>query len=374
MSIDKTNDVLTRLGWDDYFAEHFASLGNPGLVPARVEREERNLYQVAYQAGHLTAEVSGRFRNQVEWRSDFPAVGDWVAIEVREDEKKGTIQALLPRRSSFSRKSVLSGGMPDTGGKTDEQVLAANVDTVFLVSGLDGDFNVRRIERYLTVAYNSGATPVIVLNKADLCDNLEAITSEVEAVAVGVDIHPVSAASGEGIDLLNAYMAGGQTVAFLGSSGVGKSTIINTMLGEERLKTREVREGDNRGRHTTTHRELVVLPVGGVVIDTPGMRELQVWGDEDDLARAFDDIESLATRCRFGDCGHVNEPGCAIQAALESGELDGARFSNYIKLQKEIRHLERRKNVRLARQEQRARDKRYRQFHKDMKKVNKKYQ
>jgi len=268
----------------------------------------------------------------------------------------------------------VSGGMPDTGGKTDEQVLAANVDTVFLVSGLDANFNIRRIERYVTVAYNSSATPVIILNKADLCEDIDDRLAEVESIAVGVDILALSAATGSGLDSLKKYLSVGKTVAFLGSSGVGKSTIINGLLDEERFKTNAVREDDGRGRHTTTHRELVVLPEGGVVIDTPGMREIQLWSDDDGLSRAFDDIESLARHCRFHDCAHTTEPGCAIAAALESGELDASRFNNYLKLQKEIAHLARRQDIKTRRSTERARDKRYRQYFKDLKKVNKKFQ
>ncbi len=370
----KDNHVatLTQLGWTGHFEEHFAPFAGDGMAPGRIIREDRNLYQLAGEDGQLMAEVSGRLRNNALSRADFPAVGDWVVMHRLPQEDKAIIHALLPRRSCFSRKAVLSGGMPDTGGKGEEQVLAANVDTVFLVSGLDADFNIRRIERYVTVAYNSSAVPVIILNKADLCEDIDDRLAEVESVAMGVDVHALSAATGNGLESLRKYLPVGKTVAFLGSSGVGKSTIINGLLDEERLKTNAVREYDNRGRHTTTHRELVVLPDGGVVIDTPGMREIQLWSDDDGLKRAFDDIESLAQNCRFHDCSHSTEPGCSVRAALENGELDQSRFGNYLKLQKEIAHLARRQDIKTRRSTERARDKRFRQYFKDRKKIDKK--
>ena len=367
------NTALTCLGWNDHFQHHFLLLESQGMTPGRIERENRGQYSVLGTEGQLNAEVSGRFLNNALSRAEFPAVGDWVAMSVIPGDKRGIIHALLPRTSCFSRKAVLSGGMPDAGGKTDEQVLAANVDTVFLVSGLDGDFNIRRIERYVTVAFNSGADPVIVLNKADLCGDIDECLRQVQSVAVGARVLSVSAASGDGLESLAEYLSDGKTVAFLGSSGVGKSTIINALLGEERLKTNTVREHDSRGRHTTTHRELVVLPQGGVVIDTPGMREIQLWADEEGLRKAFDDVDQFAAQCRFNDCSHSGEPGCAVDEAIESGELDSARFQSYLKLQKEIRHLARRKSKAQARHEERTRDKRYRQYFKDMKKINKKF-
>ncbi len=366
--------MLTQLGWTKWFEEHFAPFAGEGMAPGRIIREDRNLYHLVGENGQLMAKVSGRLRDSALSRADFPTVGDWVAMRKLPQEDKAIIHALLPRKSCFSRKAVLSGGMPDTGGKTDEQVLAANVDTVFLVTGLDADFSIRRIERYVTVAYNSSATPVIILNKADLCEDIDNRLAEVESVAVGVDVLALSAATGSGLESLKRYLPVGKTVAFLGSSGVGKSTIINGLLNEERLKTNAVREHDSRGRHTTSHRELVVLPDGGIVIDTPGMREIQLWNDDDGLKRAFGDIETLARHCRFHDCSHTTEPGCAVLAALENGELDHSRFNNYLKLQKEIAHLAKRQDIKLRRSSERARDKKYRQYFKDLKKVNKKFQ
>ncbi len=335
---------LTELGWAPRFAQHFGPFREQGLAPGRVAREERQRYLVCGEQGELTAEVAGRLRHEAASRAELPAVGDWVAVAARPAEGKATIHAVLPRKSAFLRKVA--------GSHTEEQVVAANVDVVFLVSGLDGDFSPRRIERYLALAWESGAQPVIVLNKADVCADVEARVAETESVAVGVPIHALSATEGRGLEALEAYLGPGGTGAFLGSSGVGKSTLINALLGEEALATAPVREDDSRGRHTTTHRELIVLPGRGLVIDTPGMRELQLWGDQDTLSQAFEDVEALAAACRFRDCAHQGEPGCAVQAALADGTLDSARWQSYLRLQRELRHLERRRDERARRAEE----------------------
>lgn len=337
---------LIELGWNSFFEQHFEQFKRQNLEPGRVAREHRQRYVVYGEHGELTAEVSGKIRHAARSRGDFPAVGDWVAVSARPQEGKATIQALLPRKSSFSRKAVLSGGMPDTGGKTDEQVVATNVDTVFLVCGLDGDFNLRRIERYLAVAWDSGADPVVLLNKSDLCSDVAAQVREAESCAFGVPIHVLSAVKKDGLDALDVYLDAGKTAVFLGSSGVGKSTLINSLLGDGRLKVGAVREYDGRGRHTTAGREMILLPTGGIVIDTPGMRELAMWDDEEGLAKTFEDIERLAEACRFRDCSHQHEPGCAVQEALEDGSLDRGRFRSYIRLRKELRHLAVRKDQR----------------------------
>jgi len=363
---------ISDLGWNDFFRQNFEAFESDDMIPARVCREYKNIYHVVSEAGELTAEVSGRFRHEALSRADFPAVGDWVAITPRSGETRATIHKRLPRQSGFSRKAVLSGGNPDSGGKTDEQVLAANVDTVFLVSGLDGNYNIRRIERYLTVAWDSGAAPVVVLNKADICPDIEAVVDEIDKIAIGVPVLAVSAARDEGMDKIAEHIPAGKTAAFLGSSGVGKSTIINRLLGEERLKTSEVRADDQRGRHTTTHRELLLLPSGGIVIDTPGLREIQLWDDEAGLSRTFADIEELAERCRFRDCRHENEPGCAVREALENGSLDQSRFQNYLKMQKEFKHLKIRKDVKTQRETYRAFDKRIRRVLKEKNELKKK--
>jgi ribosome biogenesis GTPase len=273
-------------------------------------------------------------------------VGDWVALRPPTGDGRAMIHAILPRTSKFSRKSA--------GQRTDEQVVAANVDTIFLVSGLDGDFNPRRIERYLTAAWDSGAQPVVVLNKLDRCDDPERCLLETEAVAMGVPVHRVSALTGQGCDALRDYLGPGLTVGLLGSSGVGKSTLINRLLGREVQKTGDVRESDDRGKHTTTHRELFRVPTGGLLIDTPGLRELQLWEADQGIESAFADIEELAEDCRFGDCGHAGEPGCAVEEALASGTLAPERLESYCKLQRELRQIHLKQDE-LARQQEKKR-------------------
>jgi ribosome biogenesis GTPase len=346
--IDNTETNLESLGWNDFFASAFESLKLPDTVPGRVVTIEKEICQVITEAGELAAQVSGRFR--FEARGDnYPAIGDWLAVRPLPGESKAIIHAVLPRKSKFSRQ--YSGGRQLTeGGRTEEQIVAATIDTVFLVNGLDGGrgFSVRRIERYLAVAWASGAAPVIVLNKADLCPNTESFTREVERAAYGISTHVVSAVTGPGMDTLRQYLSKGRTVAFLGSSGVGKSALINALLGEDRLATGEVRKSDKEGRHTTTRRELLLLPEGGAVIDTPGMREIHVWGDEEGLDNAFQDISLLARNCRFTDCRHQNEPGCAVREELRSGVLESKHFKNYLQLQRELRHLEARQEGKAA--------------------------
>ena len=325
--------ALAALGWDARWAGQMEPYLGRGWEPARVVCEHREAYVAAGASGDLRAELSGRFRHEHPARAEWPAVGDWVMAAPRAEEGAATVHAVLPRRSRFSRTAA--------GDRTEEQVVAANVDVVFLVTSLDGDFNLRRIERYLTVAWDSGARPVVVLNKADLCADADARVAEVEAAAPGAPVAVLSAATGRGVDALRALLPPGATGALLGSSGVGKSSLVNALLGRERQAVRAVRADDSRGRHTTTHRELIPLPGGGLIMDTPGMRELQIWSaDDDGLETAFADVEALAARCRFDDCTHENEPGCAVRAALEDGTLKPDRFRSYTKLRREIRYQE----------------------------------
>lgn len=325
----KSGFDLTALGWNSFFAAHFEPYRTENLYSGRVYLELKGIYRLYTEFGELQGDVAGRLRYQ--GREALPTVGDWVVIQPRLEEGRATIVQVLPRKSKFSRKNI---------ERTEEQLVAANVDILFLVTALDGDFNIRRIERYLVLAGESGASPVIVLNKSDLCNDLDEKLAQVATVAQGTPVIAISARANNGLDRLYQFIEPGQTIALMGSSGVGKSSIINRLLGNERQKVNEVREHDDRGKHTTTYRELIMLPGGGMVIDTPGMRELQLWAGERGLQGAFEDIEELAPYCRFRDCRHENEPGCAVKEAIASGTLPQERFDSYVKLQKELALLE----------------------------------
>ncbi|MDT8419941.1 MAG: ribosome small subunit-dependent GTPase A [Desulfuromonadales bacterium] len=330
-----------ELGWSPYFAEKFAPFEKKGFLPARVIRGEKNFFRVNCLGQELTARFAGKVRHRAGGRSELPVVGDWVAIEAQREEGRATIHAILPRTSSFARN--LPGRRKGKGReRAEQQVIAANVDLVMIVSGLDRDFNLRRIERYLTLVAGSGAQAVLILNKADLCDNPDSCLAQVRSIAPEVPVHVFSALDVQQLDVLKTYLVRGRTLALLGSSGVGKSTIINGLLGEDRQKIGEVSEAVGKGRHTTTHRELFVLPEGGILMDNPGMRELHLWGEETDLAGSFADIEELALQCRFSNCGHQSEPGCAVCAARLTGELSSERVASYLKLKEELSRLKRR--------------------------------
>jgi ribosome biogenesis GTPase len=322
---------LDALGWSPALAEDFVGHGARGLVPARVTAEHRGAYAVRAirtegPAAGL-AVVSGRYRYGSTGPADFPAVGDWVAIDGSPAGEGVTIHARLPRRTAFSRLAA--------GRRTEAQVVAANVDVVFVAMGLDRDFNLRRLERYLAVAWGSGASPVVLLTKADRCPHVDGHALAAQAAAPGVPVLPISALSGAGLDAVRVWLTPGRTAAVLGSSGVGKSTLINVLAGHEALATREVRAGDDRGRHTTTHRQLLVLPGGGLIIDTPGMRELGLWEGGEAVGETFAEIDELATSCRFADCRHEREPGCAVLAAIGDGRLPAQRLRNRRKMERE---------------------------------------
>lgn len=327
---------LEKLGWSDVFAHSFEPYANQGYRVGRVAVAYRDQYHLYTEKGEVSATITGKFRHQVQTPEELPAVGDWVVLQARSDTDQTLIEAVLPRQGKFSRQVA--------GSRTEAQIIAANIDTLFLVSGLDHDFNLRRIERYLVMAYESGASPVIVLNKADLCDDLAAKQVAVESIAFGVPIFSLSALHQDNLAVLTPYLQPGRTIALLGSSGVGKSTLTNQLMGEMIQATQSVRADDSRGRHTTTHRQMWRLPSGALLIDTPGMRELQLWSAQEGVDGTFSDIEMLARQCRFRDCQHQSEPGCAVQVALDNGDLSRARLNSYRKLQREQAYLHRRQD------------------------------
>ncbi|RZM75234.1 ribosome small subunit-dependent GTPase A [Leptolyngbya iicbica] len=328
---------LEQFGWcaNSTSALAFASFEQAAWVAARVIAEQRGAYRVHTGTVAYPAQITGQLQHRTVDPLMLPAVGDWVVVEPHATQNTATIHQVLPRTSQFVRKVA--------GTTTAGQVVAANVDTVFLMSGLDGDFNLRRIERYLVTAWDSGASPVIVLNKVDVCTDVAATIAQVAAIAIGVPIHAVSAELGRGLSQLDPYLQPGKTVALIGSSGVGKSTLTNYLLGDAQQSTQAVRADDSRGRHTTTHRQLIRLPSGALLIDTPGMRELQLWQVGAGLSETFADIEALAADCKFRDCQHDQEPGCAVQAAIAAGQLTAQRLQSYQKLQREQQWIEQRR-------------------------------
>lgn len=334
--------TLFSLGWDVSFAQHFHHFSAAGLLPARVALAHKHAYELLTSDGPFTAECTGRLLHFSPTPADLPAVGDWVAIRPRAGERHADIHAVLPRRTKFSRRAA--------GPQAAEQVIATNIDTVFLVTALDQNYNLRRIERYLAVAWESGAEPVVVLNKADLHPDPSALQQEVARAAPGVAVVPLCALQDENLSSLAPWLPPGRSVALLGSSGVGKSTLVNRLLGTPRQLTSETSATHGKGRHTTTRRELVVAPSGVVLIDTPGMRELQLWATPDAAVDAtFVDIARLIARCRFSDCSHRGEPGCAVNAALEAGSLAEERWQSFLKLQREQAYAARKHDAQLSR-------------------------
>jgi ribosome biogenesis GTPase / thiamine phosphate phosphatase len=335
---------LDALGWSPFFANFIPPASD--LRPARVVEQQRALYRLRAEAGEFQAVPTGRVRHSVAQQADLPVVGDWVLVDAA-----GNIHAVLPRRSSFSRKAA--------GAKTTEQVLAANVDIAFVVTSLNADLNLRRIERYMALIWDSGAQPVILLSKADLSNGITAAVDAVAEAAPAVPVHPISVVTDAGLDSIHTHLHAARTAVLLGSSGVGKSTLINHLLGHPVQKIAGIGE-DDRGRHTTTARRLFIMPSGGMVIDTPGIRELQLWGSAGGIRASFEDIEQVAAGCRFRNCGHDTEPHCAVRLALDEGRLDADRFESYLKLRRELDYLARKQDV-LARVEE---NKRWKRLHK----------
>jgi ribosome biogenesis GTPase len=329
--------TLNDWGWTDFFANQDEIWANDDHIPAKVIRGEKNYFRVWTERGEMTVRFAGKIRHKADGRADFPVVGDWVAIGF--DGDRGLIHAVCKRTSYFSRN--LPGRRKAKGGfeHSKQQVIAANVDLVCIVSGLDQDFNLRRIERYLTLVGNSGAKALILLNKTDLCDDPQSCREQVLGIAGETPVHLCTAHNSAEVKFILDYLKPGQTLAFLGSSGVGKSTLINTIIGEQRQKIGAVSESDGKGRHTTTHRELILLPQGGILMDNPGMRELHLWGEEEDLLESFTDIDKLAAHCKFNDCSHNSEPQCAVKAAIEEGRLNAQRLASFQKLKEELNNL-----------------------------------
>ncbi|WP_296444494.1 ribosome small subunit-dependent GTPase A [Rhodoferax sp. UBA5149] len=313
---------LEALGWNARWQEKFEAHGGEGLVPARVVAEHRSHYRIATEETELSAGATGRLRNTAGQRSDFPGVGDFVAVDLSERDSPATIEAVLPRTSALIRKA---------SGKPDPQLLAANIDVVFIVTSMGGDFNLPRMKRYCALVQQSGAAPVILVNKSDLENNVVGSAGEIDGLGHDMPLHVISARVRESIQVLEQYFTGNRTVALIGSSGVGKSTLTNQLLGHDAQATQEVRDYDGRGRHTTTSRQLLVRSQGGAIIDTPGLRGLETWDAPEASEGAFDDIEGLAPQCRFHNCRHDTEPDCAVRSAVARGDLDAARLSDYIK-------------------------------------------
>ena len=336
---------LAAYGWTEHWAHQLAETGDPPGDPARVIAQHRELYRIYTGQGEVPARVAGRLRHLATAGADLPAVGDWVVIARGEEDGEASIQAVLPRRTKFSRKAA--------GSRTEEQVAAANVDQVWIVSAFGPDLNPARIERYLALVWEGGASPVVILTKSDLVEDPVATVAELETRIIGVPICALSVVDGRGLGALDPLLVPGRTIAMLGSSGVGKSTLLNHLSGHEVMPVAGIRERLGKGRHTTTHRQLFLLPGGGLLLDTPGMREIQLWSAEAGIDREFVDIAELAAGCRFADCQHESEPGCAVLAAAETGDLEPERLASYRKLRKESAYLERKLDVRSRLEEER---------------------
>jgi ribosome biogenesis GTPase len=319
---------LEVFGWSSERRAEFAPHAAEGLIPGRVVGEHRSHFQVATDAAELSAELTGRLRNAAVQRSDLAGVGDFVALRLSTGDGNATVEDVLPRTSALIRKA---------SGEERPQLLAANVDVVFIVTAPDGDFNLPRIERLLALVGDSGATPVIVLNKSDLTDDVAGTKEQIATIAPGVAVHAISARAGDGIAEIEQYFDGNRTVGLIGSSGVGKSTLTNELLGRAAQATQEVRAHDSRGRHTTTHRQLFLRPHGGSIIDTPGMRGVERWLPETSTGSNFDDIETIALECKFSNCRHEAEPKCAVRAAVARGELDADRVAGYVRRAREVK-------------------------------------
>jgi len=327
---------LQKLGLNKFFEKQFENYSSGKYILARVAIENKSNFILYTEEGETSGEITGKFHFKAEDKTEYPVVGDWVVVKKVSGENKVIIEKVLDRESKFSRKQAWA--------KTDEQIIAANIDTVFIITSLNLEINIRRIERYITMIRENNVEPVIILSKEDLCENVEEIINEVKTVSLDTKIYAISSIENKGMDELLKYFEGNKTVAVVGSSGVGKSTLINCLLNSDKMKVKEIAEYKDKGKHTTSHRELILLPGGGLIIDTPGMREVQMWEGSEGVSETFADVENFTGQCKFSDCKHKSEPGCAIKKAIENGELDEERYMSYLKLQSEIKYFENRNN------------------------------
>ncbi|MFC2134010.1 ribosome small subunit-dependent GTPase A [Bacteroidota bacterium] len=351
---------LKSLGWDESFDKSFEPFKEKGFDVGRISAENKNNYLVLTRHGEVYGEITGKLLFTSDDSSTLPKVGDWAAIQFYDDNELAIIHDVLPRRTKLSRKV--------SDKRTSEQVIAANIDVVFIINSLDERFNINSIERYLVTAYQSGAEPVIVLSKSDLCDDVEKKLTQVRKISGDAEVLPISSIEHKGVDEVKKFLRYGETVVFVGASGAGKSTLINALLGKELQAVKEVRSGDSKGKHTTTRRELIIFPEGGLLIDTPGLRELALWSADNGFAAAFSEIELLGERCRYADCTHTHEVNCAVKTAVEAGQIPEEQYNNYLKLKKELDYLEKRQDVNAAQEEKRK----WRSIHKEMRHFNKK--
>lgn len=341
-------NVQQVMGWNTFFEQHYQNYKEKGLLPARVVTKHSHSYQLYFEGQFLMAKVAGKFRYHAYLKKHFPVVGDWVVFRRIENSNEAIIHEVMPRKNCFVRKLPISGGRRMSngiieGGTTEEQVIAANIDTSFIVSGLDQNFDIRRIERFITLVYNSGSQPVVILNKTDLCDDVSDFVNRVRNIAINIPILAISVEKNINMDALRPYLQPGKTVVFLGSSGVGKSTITNALLGEAKQKKQTISTATGKGRHTTTSAELMIHPTGYTIIDTPGLREVQLWGEEKVLEQSFNDIREIANGCRYQDCRHDKEPGCAVKQAFQNERISGERLESYKKQIAELQRLDEKK-------------------------------
>lgn len=352
-------DILNKSGWNPFFKEHFTSFRNKGFSAARISAENKNNYLLITEFGEVTGEVTGKLLFTSDSPATLPKTGDWVVVTMHDNNSHAIIHEILPRRTKISRKSA--------DRKTEEQVIAVNTDIVFIMQSLDENLNVNRLRRYLAAMYQTGLELVILLSKCDLDGSAEKIENIKKAAPENIVI-PISSLQNIGVDEVKQQLYNSKTAVIIGSSGVGKSTLINTLLGEELIKVQEVRNSDSKGRHTTTRRELFLLPDGGIIIDTPGMRELALWNADEGIARTFSSFEELTFQCRFSDCTHTHETNCAVREAVENGQISTEEYENYLKLRKELNYLELRQNKLLQIEEKRK----WKSIHKELKHFYKK--